>query len=159
MPSRASSFPSTGTRSVPTLGALEDEASRLHSQIMHLFVSEAMLAATLYTHVKAGGAAPSQRMERSQILEELSFLSRLLQNEFVYGTEGLEVNANATIASLEVRPTATPAHRSIRVAKLTHLASSQKDQVILIEGSLIGLSPKERSIGRENFGARPCSRA
>ncbi|KAL8292445.1 hypothetical protein RQP46_001057 [Phenoliferia psychrophenolica] len=103
------------------------ELSFYRNQIMHLFVSEAMLAATLYTHVKAGGAAPSQRMPRSEILDELSFLSRLLQNEFVYGTEGLEVNASATIASLE------------------------RDEVVLIEDSLIGLSPKERATGRENF--------
>ncbi|KAM0748457.1 acyltransferase-domain-containing protein [Meredithblackwellia eburnea MCA 4105] len=103
------------------------ELSFYRNQIMHLFVSEAMLAATLYTHVKAGGAAPSQRMQRSKVLSELSFMSRLLQNEFVYGTEGLEANAIATIASLE------------------------KDEVILIEGDLIGLSPKERATGRENF--------
>jgi hypothetical protein len=69
---------------------------------MHLFVSEALLAAALYTRVKAGGAAPSQRMPRQVVLAELSFMSRLLQNEFVYGTEGLEANATTTLASLEV---------------------------------------------------------
>lgn len=95
---------------------------------MHLFVSESLLSAALYTSVKAGGAAPSQRMSRRQVVNEVSFLSRLLQNEFVYGTDGLEVNADRTIASME------------------------KDQVICIEeGDLIGLSNHERATGREGF--------
>ncbi|KAK4699865.1 hypothetical protein P7C70_g6389, partial [Phenoliferia sp. Uapishka_3] len=112
----------------PTFFAISRfELSFYRNQIMHLFVSEAMLAATLYTHVKAGGAAPSQRMKRRDVLDQLSFLSRLLQNEFVYGTQGLEANANATIASLE------------------------RDGVVLIEDELIGLSPLERATGRENF--------
>lgn len=96
-------------------------------QVMHLFVQEAMLAAVLYTHVKAGGTAPSQRMKIGLILSELHFLSRLLQSEFVYGTAGLETNASLTMAALE------------------------KDGVILIEGDLVGLSPEERATGRENF--------
>lgn len=80
---------------------------------MHLFVSEALLAAALYTRVKAGGTAPSQRMERSQVISELSFLSRLLQNEFVYGTEGLEANAAKTFASLQVRRSRSRFYRAV----------------------------------------------
>lgn len=38
------------------------ELSFYRNQIMHLFVSEALLSATLYTKVKAGGTSPSQRM-------------------------------------------------------------------------------------------------
>lgn len=79
------------------------ELSFYRNQVIHLFVSESMLCAALYTRVKAGGAAPSQRMRRADLLDELHFISRLLQHEFVYGTEGLEVNAAQTIASLEVR--------------------------------------------------------
>lgn len=63
------------------------------NQVIHLFVEEALLCAVLYTRVKAGGAAPAQRMERSELLKELRFLSRLMQNEFVFATEGLFVNA------------------------------------------------------------------
>lgn len=103
------------------------ELSFYRNQVMHLFVQEAMLAAVLYTHVKAGGTAPSQRMKIGLILSELHFLSRLLQSEFVYGTAGLETNASLTMAALE------------------------KDGVILIEGDLVGLSPEERATGRENF--------
>lgn len=95
------------------------ELSFYRNQIMHLFVSEAMLAAALYTHVKAGGAAPSQRMKREEVLSELFFMSRLLQNEFVYGTEGLEANATHTIASLEV----SIARSSLQESTLTRLAA------------------------------------
>lgn len=62
-----------------------------------------MLSATLYTRVKQGGAAPAQRMPLPVMLEELGFLSQLLKNEFVYGTEGLQANAMNTVSSLEVR--------------------------------------------------------
>ncbi|GAA5865182.1 hypothetical protein JCM1840_003935 [Sporobolomyces johnsonii] len=103
------------------------QLSFYRNQVIHLFVEEAMLCAVLYTRVKAGGAAPSQRMERHDVLRELHFLSRLLQNEFVYQGEGLEVNAERTIASLK------------------------DDQVIQVEGEFIGLSPEERAAGRNNF--------
>lgn len=86
-----------------------------------------MLCGVLYTHVKAGGAAPSQRMERADVLRELHFISRLLSNEFVYAPEGLVANAEKTIQALEM------------------------DDVILCEGQLLGLSPKERAAGRNNF--------
>ncbi|KDE03677.1 hypothetical protein MVLG_05866 [Microbotryum lychnidis-dioicae p1A1 Lamole] len=103
------------------------ELSFYRNQTMHLFVSESMFCASLYTRVKSGGAAPSQRMARKEIMAELHFLSRLLQNEFVYGIEGLEANAANTINSLA------------------------KDEVILVEDDMIGLSPKERASGRNNF--------
>ncbi|GAA5965561.1 hypothetical protein JCM3765_007380 [Sporobolomyces pararoseus] len=97
------------------------------NQVIHLFVEEALLCAVLYTKVKAGGAAPAQRMERSELLKELRFLSRLMQNEFVFATEGLFVNAERVISSLVA------------------------DGVICVEGDLIGLSPQERAAGRNNY--------
>ncbi|GAA5830872.1 hypothetical protein JCM3766R1_003456 [Sporobolomyces carnicolor] len=97
------------------------------NQVIHLFVEEALLCAVLYTRVKAGGAAPAQRMERSELLKELRFLSRLMQNEFVFATEGLFVNAERVISSLVA------------------------DGVICVEGDLIGLSPQERAAGRNNY--------
>lgn len=103
------------------------ELSFWRNQTIHLFVEEAMLCAVLYTRVKAGGAAPSQRMERAEVLRELHFISRLLSNEFVYPPDGLEANSEKTIAALE------------------------EDEVILTEGELMGLNPKERAAGRNNF--------
>lgn len=73
-------------------------------------------------------------MPRMKALEELHFLSRLLSNEFVYSTEGLEKNVERTIASLA------------------------EDDVVLVEEEMIGLSPIERQNGRNNFGSfRPSS--
>ncbi|GAA6042860.1 hypothetical protein JCM8097_007194 [Rhodosporidiobolus ruineniae] len=103
------------------------ELSFYRNQVIHLFVEEALLCAVLYSRVKAGGAAESQRMERVNALRELHFLSRLLSNEFVYAPEGLESNAQRTIDSLA------------------------QDEVVLVEGDLLGLSPKERQAGRNNF--------
>ncbi|GAA5992372.1 hypothetical protein JCM10908_000451 [Rhodotorula pacifica] len=103
------------------------ELSFYRNQVIHLFVEESMLCAVLYTRVKAGGAAPAQRIEKSDCLHELHFISRLLSNEFIYSPEGLEANAERTFQSLEA------------------------DKVILTEGTLVGLNPQERALGRENF--------
>ncbi|GAA5925860.1 hypothetical protein JCM10213_007305 [Rhodosporidiobolus nylandii] len=103
------------------------ELSFYRNQVIHLFVEESMLCSVLYSRVKAGGAAFSQRMKRAEALSELHFVSRLLANEFVYSPEGLESNAERTIASLAA------------------------DEVILVEGEMPGLSPKEREGGRNNF--------
>lgn len=69
---------------------------------MFLFVSESLLSVTLYTKVKSGGTSESQRMNLNEVIKEVSFISKLLKSEFVYGIEGLESNVHSTIASLEV---------------------------------------------------------
>ncbi|GAA6017937.1 hypothetical protein JCM10207_002712 [Rhodosporidiobolus poonsookiae] len=103
------------------------EISFYRNAVIHLFVEESMLCAVLYSRVKAGGAAESQRMDRDEALHDLHFVSRLLSNEFVYAPDGLEANAERTIRSLAA------------------------DEVIEIEGSFLGLSAKERQAGRNNF--------
>ncbi|GAA5851497.1 hypothetical protein JCM8547_001112 [Rhodosporidiobolus lusitaniae] len=103
------------------------ELSFYRNQCIHLFVEESLLCAVLYSRVKAGGAADSQRMKRIDALQELHFLSRLLSNEFVYSPEGLEANAARTIDSLA------------------------QDEVVAVEGVLLGLAPNERQAGRNNF--------
>ena len=108
------------------------ELSFYRNQIIHLFVQEALLSAALYTRVKAGGTAPSQRMPLALVHDELAFLSDILRSEFVYATEGLRINTAKTIDSLAA------------------------DRVVLVEDDLIGLHPHEREIGRENYG--PSSR-
>lgn len=105
------------------------ELSFYRNQVIHVFVADSLLAVVLYTQVKAGGGTTSQRMIRGDIVREIGFLSKLLKNEFVYSTIGLEANANATIAR------------------------HAKDEVITVEGELVGLSAQERLTGRENFGA------
>lgn len=66
-------------------------------------------------------------MKRSDVLDELHFVSHLLSNEFVYAPEGLEANVDKTVRALE------------------------EDGVVLAEGDVLGLSPKERATGRNNY--------
>ena len=104
------------------------ELSFYRNQVMHVFVSESLAAATLYTAVKQGGAAPSQRLTRDQFNDQIAFLSMILKNEFVYGTESLSENITKTIGTL-----------------VQDGVFSQDE-----EGS-ISLSQQERDSGRENF--------
>ncbi|KDN41525.1 acyltransferase-domain-containing protein [Tilletiaria anomala UBC 951] len=104
------------------------ELSFYRNQVMHVFVSESLASATLYTAVKQGGAAPNQRLTRGQFDSEVAFLSMVLKNEFVYGTESLGDNVDKTIQTLV------------------------QDRVFKrFEDETIGLAPQERDIGRENF--------
>ncbi|CAJ0649031.1 560_t:CDS:10 [Entrophospora sp. SA101] len=64
------------------------ELSFYRNQVMHLFVSEAIVSAAMYTKIKQGGAKSTQRLHRSLLLREVSFLSQLLKVEFVYDPEG-----------------------------------------------------------------------
>ncbi len=105
------------------------ELSFYRNQVMHVFVNESLAAATLYTAVKQGGSAPSQRISRDKFNNEIAFLSMILKNEFVYGTEALEDNINNTIGLLA-------ANGVVEVQE---------------EDGAIGLTDRERDIGRENF--------
>lgn len=112
-----------------------------------------MLSAALYTSVKAGGAAPSQRMTRGRVTQEVAFLSRLMKNEFIYDINGLEANVKRTIDALEA---SCVLHYSLSGSAILLTLSNlylQKDKVISVEdgGRLIGLADHERATGRENF--------
>lgn len=115
------------------LPAKRFELSFYRNQVIHVFVNEALLCAALYTKVKQGGTAPMQTMSRAQVLTESAFLSGILRNEFVYGTEGVEVNVDRTIQEMV------------------------KDEVLQWDGAhdsddrTLGLSHLERERGRESF--------
>ncbi|CAJ0747851.1 21784_t:CDS:10 [Entrophospora sp. SA101] len=47
-----------------------------------------IVSAAMYTKIKQGGAKSTQRLHRSLLLREVSFLSQLLKVEFVYDPEG-----------------------------------------------------------------------
>ena len=108
------------------------ELSFYRNQVMHIFVSEALVSAALYTKVKQGGSAPMQRMTRAALTEECSFISHVLRNEFVFGTDSLQGNVDATVAGM---------------VKTGVLIESEGDG----GEKMIELSQKEREIGRENF--------
>jgi glycerol-3-phosphate O-acyltransferase len=100
---------------------------------IHLFISEALLCASIYTRVKRGGLSADQRISFNDLRDQVLFLSQLFRGEFIYPTEGLAQNIENTLRGLE------------------------SDKVIEIirdnEGSIkeVGLSDRERAAGRENF--------
>lgn len=110
------------------------ELSFYRNQVIHIFVSESLAAAALYTKVKQGGTALMQRMTRKELLSECLFISSVLRSEFVFGVDSLEVNVDRTIDGM-VAAGILERHPDIRSE----------------EGGSIELSTQERENGRENY--------
>ena len=100
---------------------------------IHLFISEALVSASMYIRVKRGGGPAVQRISYSELRKQVLFLSQLFRGEFIYPTEGLAANLDKSLRALE------------------------SDNVIQLErdkrGAVasIGLSDAERAAGRENY--------
>ncbi|KAL2120083.1 hypothetical protein VTJ04DRAFT_4109 [Mycothermus thermophilus] len=109
------------------------QLSFYRNMTIHLFISEALVAAALYTRVKQGGGPAIQDMQYRDLYDQVLFLSSLFRGEFIYSSEGLDTNLERTLLGLEA------------------------DNVIFIErdeqGAItkIGLSDAERAAGRENY--------
>lgn len=109
------------------------QLSFYRNMTIHLFISEALVSAAMYTRVKQGGGPANQRISFEALYDQVSFLSQIFRGEFIYPTAGLLVNLEATLQGLE------------------------KDEVISIERdtngkiSSAGLHDTERKSGRENF--------
>lgn len=102
---------------------------------IHLFVSEALVCATLYTRVKQGGDAASQRMTYSELSDYVFFLSQLFRAEFIFPTTSLEENLQNTLQGLE----------------RDRVLAVFRNNVVSNEIEHIELHPEERASGRENF--------
>ncbi|GAB1318629.1 Phospholipid/glycerol acyltransferase domain-containing protein [Madurella fahalii] len=118
----------------PTYYAVDRfQLSFYRNMTIHLFISEALVAAALYTRVKQGGGPAIQDIAYQDLHDQVLFLSSLFRGEFIYSSEGLAVNLERTVVGLEM------------------------DNVIFIErdeeGKItkIGLSDAERAAGRENY--------
>lgn len=118
----------------PTYFAVDRfQLSFYRNMTIHLFISEALVCASMYSRVKQGGDHKNQRMPFDALRKQVLFLSQLFRGEFIYPTEGLAVNLENTLHGLE------------------------SDDVISLErdgaGKIIsvGLSDKERVAGRENY--------
>jgi glycerol-3-phosphate O-acyltransferase len=104
------------------------ELSFYRNQVMHIFVSEGLLSVSLYTRIKQDGGQSMQRMSREELQRDCGFISHLLRNEFVFATDSLESNVNRTIHEMCA------------------------DEVLQVDGDqLIGLSKKQRDLGRRDF--------
>ncbi|CAO3564048.1 unnamed protein product [Mortierella alpina] len=104
------------------------ELSFYRNQLIHLFVHEAIIAVTMYTRIKIGGAKSTQHISHNELLNEVTFLSRLLKTDFIYNPGDIESNLEHTLEYLK------------------------KSNVIEVDSEgYVGLSDAERNKGRENY--------
>ncbi|KAK0545665.1 hypothetical protein OC846_004701 [Tilletia horrida] len=111
------------------------ELSFYRNQVLHIFVSESLIAVTLYTAIKKSS---DNFMTFAELVRECSFISTLLRNEFVFGTESLEVNLVNTVQSMEREG----------VLEIRNPPEGRGQ-----EHGTVGISERERKGGRENFDA------
>lgn len=109
------------------------QLSFYRNMVIHLFISETIVAAAMYTRIKQGGGPANQRVEYQTLLDQVSFLSQLFRGEFVFPTEGLITNLEKTLAGLAVDNVITVTNNSTGTI------------------AYVELSDAERKCGRENF--------
>ena len=109
------------------------QLSFYRNMTIHLFISEALVSASMYIKVKRGGGPANQRIEYEELRTQVLFLSQIFRGEFIYPTEGLAVNLDNTLKGLE--------------------ADSIVDLERDAEGKItaVGLADAERRAGRENY--------
>ncbi|KAI0482962.1 acyltransferase [Xylariaceae sp. FL0804] len=118
----------------PTYFAVDRfQLSFYRNMTIHLFISEALVSASMYTRVKQGGGPAHQEISYTALREQVLFLSSLFRGEFIFPSEGLAVNLENTLVGLE----------NDRVIKL-----NRDDKGTIYS---IGLSEEERLAGRENY--------
>lgn len=101
---------------------------------IHLFITEALVSVSMYIRIKQGGGPNNQQITYDELRSQVLFLSQLFRGEFIYPTEGLVTNLDNTLRGLEAD----------NVIELVRHETNG-------EIKAIGLSDKERSVGRENF--------
>ena len=100
---------------------------------IHLFISEALIAAALYTKVKQGGGSAGQRIDEEELTEKVTFLSQLFRGEFIFPAgQGLTRNLELAMQGL-VRE---------QVLEISQVEDGVRQ---------VGLTISERQKGRENF--------
>ncbi|KAI8631915.1 acyltransferase-domain-containing protein [Xylariaceae sp. FL1651] len=118
----------------PTYYAVDRfQLSFYRNMTIHLFISEALVSASMYTRVKQGGGPAHQEISYTALRDQVLFLSSLFRGEFIFPSEGLEANLDKTLTGLEN-------DRVIRLQRCEKGAISS-----------IGLSDEERLAGRENY--------
>ena len=78
------------------------ELSFYRNQLIHLFIHEAIVAVTMYTRIKIGGAKSTQFISQTELLNEVTFMSRLLKTDFIYNPGDIESNLKHTLEYLKV---------------------------------------------------------
>ncbi|KAI9801767.1 MAG: hypothetical protein M1825_003139 [Sarcosagium campestre] len=111
------------------------QLSFYRNMTIHLFISEALVSAGMYTRVKQGGGPDNQRISYQTLAEQVSFLSQLFRGEFIYPTEGLAINLEKSLLGLEG----------------DNVITIRRDATNPSKVESVELSAAERGCGRENF--------
>ncbi|KAL8665942.1 MAG: hypothetical protein Q9202_001878 [Teloschistes flavicans] len=120
------------------------QLSFYRNMTIHLFISEALVCAAMYTKVKQGGGPKNQRISFDDLFDQVGFLSSIFRGEFIYPTAGLLPNLHRTLRGLE----------SDGIITLTRPVSDNNPDLAKPDAhdiSSVELSPLERRDGRENF--------
>ncbi|KAI5861569.1 acyltransferase-domain-containing protein [Durotheca rogersii] len=118
----------------PTYYAVDRfQLSFYRNMTIHLFISESLVSASMYTRVKLGGGPAHQEITYNALRDQVLFLSSLFRGEFIFPGEGLAANLEKTIVGLE----------SDRVLSLKR---DEKGDILSV-----GLADEERAVGRENY--------
>ncbi|GAB7346893.1 hypothetical protein MBLNU459_g1971t2 [Dothideomycetes sp. NU459] len=123
------------------------QLSFYRNMTIHLFISEALVSAALYTRVKHGGGPENYEIGYRELEDYVSFLSQLFRAEFIFPTTPLSENLASTLHGLESDNIIT-INRDPSL-----LSSSDTKQTDSGENDIhsISLSDSERLSGRENF--------
>ncbi|KAK5121775.1 hypothetical protein LTR85_004650 [Meristemomyces frigidus] len=111
------------------------QLSFYRNMTIHLFVSQALVCAAVYTKVKQGGGPESERISYRKLYDYVFFLSQLFRAEFIFPTTPLEENLQATLKGLE----------------RDRVLSCFRNNVVSNEIEYVELHPAERASGREDF--------
>ncbi|KAL9009455.1 MAG: hypothetical protein Q9173_005513 [Seirophora scorigena] len=123
------------------------QISFYRNMTIHLFISEALVCAAMYTKVKQGGGPANQRISFDELYKQVRFLSFIFRGEFIYPTAGLLPNLHRTLLGLE-------SDGVIALTRRQALNSRNDDEPDPSEPrpiASIELSTAERRTGRENF--------
>ncbi|KAI7183970.1 acyltransferase [Hortaea werneckii] len=135
------------------------QLSFYRNMTIHLFVSQALVCAAMYTKVKLGSSGgsgeeekPSQRMSYQNLYDYTFFLSQLFRAEFIFPTTPLAENLKGTLKGLEedcILKTYPLTATADRQSDTGSSPGEQMEAETQIES--IGLHPLERANGRESF--------
>lgn len=123
------------------------QLSFYRNMTIHLFINQALVAASMYTRIKAGGSPDEQNMTYAALSAHVSFLSQLFRGEFVFPTAGLTANLAQTVLALE-------ADGVVQVSRGGRNAAAPPEHPTATElqdVDTVALSAVERESGRENF--------
>ncbi|KAK8105079.1 acyltransferase [Apiospora kogelbergensis] len=118
----------------PTYYAVDRfQLSFYRNMTIHLFISEALVSAAMYTRVKRGGGPAVQDIGYDDLRSQVLFLSSLFRGEFIFPADGLAANLEKTLVGLETD-------------RIIHLARDPAGKIVTV-----GLADEERTAGRENY--------